>query len=973
MNETILNGLLNLFAIFTSLAKIETGQARNTIVSYLTCHLGIHSHKEYLNIFDEIQKVYSDPDIRISKENVIINVCKQLKPKLKSKDQGLLLLRFMEFAHNNDNGLNRYVMIFQKIAEIFDIEKTDFEHLYAFIVGKTSSHILTINSHTSSEEGNHIYRKGLEGNIRVLELTQFGQTVFTYQGNESIYINDTPLTPGLFYSWRQNDVIKSPFFLPVYYCELLEVFNPSEQKNEIILSGREIEFQSKGNSKGGIHNFSFDLKSGQLVAIMGGNNKDKSTLLNLLNGTLIPQKGKICLNGHPIHELKSKSLIGFVPQEDVLIEDLTVYQNLWYAARLCLANLSRHEIKDRILALLKDLDLLEIKDQTVGAPNRKNLGEGERKRLNIALELIREPDILFVDEPTLGLSPFDSEKIILLLKEQTYRGRLVVISVQQPSTEIYKLFDHLWLLDSDGYPIYDGDPTEAINYLKQIALYTNPDTRPSNSCRDINPEQILLFINAKKIDDEGIPTSMRKMEPEEWHKLYLSNRPKLQEIKSSPLPANPQKKSCVLSQFRIFLGRTFRTKLANKKYLGIALLAAPILALIVALLTRYKPDENYLLVTNKNLVTYIFLSVIMVTFIGLNISAEEILKDQTSFIRDRFLRLSRGSYLFSKIFYLFCLSAIQSLLFTLIGNVLIRIGWEMFPAWWIMLWATAFLANLTSLLVSQSMRSVTSIYVLIPFLLIPQILLSGAVIRFDDMSKMSAQRNIVPPICEIIPSRWAFEALVTEQYRNNSYKRLLFQEEKDNYLAHYYFHVHADVVRNLITSSSSSPEEQKDKFQTIHNELNNLADIARIPPYAEEEEYTAYLNRVKKALRTHQDSCQTLLENKKRYIIHERGSKWLNTLKNEHHNTALEQLVINSNTSNLFQVAHNHIYPKIGQIYFEPENHWGLAPFYSHEKKLGDRVFPTYLFNLMVLGCFSLLIILAILADFPGRFLRKKD
>ena len=130
-------------------------------------------------------------------------------------------------------------------------------------------------------------------------------------------------------------------------------------------------------------------------------------------------------------------------------------------------------------------------------------------------------------------------------------------------------------------------------------------------------------------------------------------------------------------------------------------------------------------------------------------------------------------------FYLLCISAIQSLLFIVVGNLLIGIGSEMFLTWWITLWATSFLANLTGLILSQSLNSIVAIYITIPLLLIPQILLCGLVVKFDDLSRSASSRNIVPLIGEFIPSRWAFEALVTEQFRNNSYNRLFFTVEKE--------------------------------------------------------------------------------------------------------------------------------------------------------------------------------------------------
>ena len=164
MNETILNGLLNLFAIFASLAKIESDQARQAVNSYLTSHFGIRSHKEYMELFDEIQSVYDDPDFDIDRESVIINVCNQLKPKLIAEDQLLLLLRFMEFAHGNNEGLNENLAIFHKIATIFNIDTDTFDNLYAFVVGKKFPlHNLRSTLMIAIKTSNHIYRRGLEG------------------------------------------------------------------------------------------------------------------------------------------------------------------------------------------------------------------------------------------------------------------------------------------------------------------------------------------------------------------------------------------------------------------------------------------------------------------------------------------------------------------------------------------------------------------------------------------------------------------------------------------------------------------------------------------------------------------------------------------------------------------------------------------------------------------------------------------
>jgi ABC-type multidrug transport system ATPase subunit len=243
--------------------------------------------------------------------------------------------------------------------------------------------------------------------------------------------------------------------------------------------GRDINFRFP-NSDNGMHNLSFTMHNGELLAIMGGSGTGKTTLLSILNGSLIPQEGTITINGHSIAEPAAKALIGFVPQDDLLIEELTVYQNLWFTAKLCFEGMSPEEIDRRVMKTLKDLGLDAAKDLKVGSAINKYISGGQRKRLNIALELIREPAILFLDEPTSGLSSADTEKVINLLKEQTLKGKLIIVNIHQPSSDVYKLFDRLWLLDKGGYPVFDGNPIDAITYFKEAANYADAETvRPA--------------------------------------------------------------------------------------------------------------------------------------------------------------------------------------------------------------------------------------------------------------------------------------------------------------------------------------------------------------------------------------------------------------------------------------------------------------------------------------------------------------
>ena len=655
----------------------------------------------------------------------------------------------------------------------------------------------------------------------------------------------------------------------------------------------------------------------------------------------------------------------------MLIEELTVYQNLLYTARLCFARLTDEEIGQRVEKVLKELDLEEIKGLEVGSPIRKTISGGQRKRLNIALELIREPAILYLDEPTSGLSSSDSEKVIMLLKEQTHRGKLVVVNIHQPSSEIYKLFDRLWLLDRGGYPIYDGNPIEAITYFKQAAKYTDPDISVCSVCGNVNPELILNIIDSKKIDDSGNQTNIRKFTPEEWHAEYLASRSAFSPVEEEALPKNQQKKPSWFKQFLIFLERNIRTKLTNKQYLTITLLEAPLLALIVALLTRYMDGDEYTLLANKNFVSYIFMSVIVVSFMGLSISAEEIIKDRTILKREHFLRLSRSSYLTSKMVYLLAVSGLQSLLFIGVGNAIIGVGSEMFGTWWSILWATSFLANLTGLILSQTMSSVVAIYITIPLLLIPQILLCGLVIKFDDLNTRASDENIVPLIGEVIPSRWAFEALMVEQFCDNAYNRPYFPIEKEKYLAQYYENVHLPEVRSLVEQIVL--KDDPDKRKTVENELAVLSRAARIAPRMEGEGYLAYLDKVDAALHERAHNFTAYLDQIQQERGRKEGTEQLMKMKKAHHNMAIEDLVMGTGGRHLYKEANHRIYPAIGQVYVEPDNRFGRAAFYSHEKNWAGYHISTYKFNLLVIGFFALLSIIAIFAEFPGRFLKRDE
>jgi ABC-type multidrug transport system ATPase subunit len=727
-----------------------------------------------------------------------------------------------------------------------------------------------------------------------------------------------------------------------------------------------------------MHDLSFTLRNGELLAIMGGSGTGKTTLLSLLNGSLKPQQGTITINGHDISEPDAKNLIGYVPQDDLLIEELTVYQNLWFTAKLCFEGMSDAEIDSRVMKTLKDLGLDAAKDLKVGSAINKYISGGQRKRLNIALELIREPSVLFLDEPTSGLSSTDTEKVINLLKEQTYKGKLIVVNIHQPSSDVYKLFDRLWLLDKGGYPVFDGNPIDAITYFKTAANYVDAATSTCPTCGNVNPEIVLNIIDEKALNSSGEISDERKMTPQEWHELYLKNRKQLDKVNVSAVPPSDQKKPNAFKQFLIFLRRNFNTKITNLQYLCITLLEAPLLAVVCGLLTRFAPPEGYSVMENKNLVSYFFMSVIVATFIGMSGSAEEIIKDRSLLKREKFLSLSHSSYIWSKIVYMAGVSLLQTLLFITIGNYIMGLQ-GLFWTWWIVLFVTSLLSNLVGLLLSQCLSSVVAIYISIPLLLIPQILLCGLVVSFSDLTPKSTTGN-VPVIGDIIPSRWAYEALAVTSYTDNSYEKPFFDIHKEKYETQFYnlgyLYELQSQLETMNDEATHGKEVNPDHLEIIKTNLPHLTQVCGMEAYNGDFSYNSlkdYLGKSEEILSKRSNKATLAADAKMASMIREQGKDAMLDLKRNNYNIRLEEFVIGADNARMLDVVNHVIVPRTSIIFLTPQSRIGRAPFYSSEKIVGSWHIKTLWFNMCVMLFMCVIVALFLFADWPGKLIRKSE
>lgn len=953
MTDVILSSFISLFALFGKEEQVDEARAKDMLVNYLRRHFGVRNTDVYIDLYDDMRMAYDMAD-NIDSRQTVTTICNGLQGEIRAKEKSLLLLRLMEFCGYSEE---RHNVIFRTMSECFNISEEQYKDFRDFVSNKPTDKVMIHKLDNT------------DGELRTLFNPATGDLLFTYLGNDEVLFNDVPVLSGAYQVWLQSSVLKSKKSRPLYYSTIVDAYNRAN--GEIVSSQQTIEFCGRDinfrfpNSDNGMHDLSFTLRSYELLAIMGGSGTGKTTLLSLLNGTLRPQQGTITINGHDISEPEAKDLIGFVPQDDLLIEELTVYENLWFTAKLCFEGMPDQEIDKRVMNTLKVLGLDAAKDLKVGSAINKFISGGQRKRLNIALELIREPAVLFLDEPTSGLSSADTETVINLLKEQTMKGKLIIVNIHQPSSDVYKLFDRLWLLDKGGYPVFDGNPIDAITYFKEKANYADAETSACPTCGNVNPEIVLNIIDEKALNSSGELSDERKTTPQEWHELYLNGRENFDFPVISDVPHSDQKKPGAFKQFIIYLHRNIKTKITNVQWLCIALLEAPLLAFICSLLTRYAPPEGYTVMDNKNLVSYFFMAVIVATFIGMSGSAEEIIKDRALLKREKFLHLSYSSYIWSKIVFTAGLSLIQTLLFIVVGNFIMGLH-GLFFVWWLILFVTALLSNLIGLLLSKKLDSVVAIYISIPLLLIPQILLCGLVVDFSDLTPKSKTGN-VPIIGDLIPSRWAYEALAVTSFTDNLYEKPFFDLDKEKYESLYYNMGFLYELESQLETMKDEERRGKDvnpeHIRVIRENLPVLTEYCGMQPYQGDYSYDSlkkFMNEAEDLLSQRSNKVTLEADAKMSALIREIGKDAVLQLKRDNFNIRLEDFAVGGGNGRTLSVVDGAIVPRSAFIYLTPQSKMGRAPFYSSEKVLGTWHIKTLWFNMgvMMLMCILLAIIL---------------
>src|SRR6056297_39489 len=535
MSEPILKALMQLFAIIAHPTS-SAGERRKIVEYFLNRQINKEATKQYLDVFDEYYAIHleklkekSKRKKRTSSSSVrVLKICTEINEELTQKQKNVVLFRLLEFIKSGGEVTEQEMAFVTTVADTFNIPQEEFKLIKEFVLQPfeeltPSKEMLIIDSNKefSDPQIKHIYSPKLHGELRIIEVQSTSMYFARYIGKSEIYLNGQLLEQDKVYVLNVGASIRSSKIRSIYYGDIISRFNIDRIGSRITFQANNIHYQFHSGDIG-IHPMSFSEESGKMVGIMGASGAGKSTLLNVLNGSYKPTDGEILINGINIHKDKEKieGLIGYVSQDDLLIEELTVFQNLYYNAKLCFANYTKEELESTVNNTLEDLGLYDIKNMVVGSPLNKKISGGQRKRLNIALELIREPAVLFLDEPTSGLSSRDSENIMDLLKELTLKGKLVFAVIHQPSSDIFKMFDKLLILDNGGYLIYDGDPIDSIQYFKTKVQHADWNESECPECGNVNPEQVFNIVETSVLDEYGKVTHTRKISPLQWSEYF---------------------------------------------------------------------------------------------------------------------------------------------------------------------------------------------------------------------------------------------------------------------------------------------------------------------------------------------------------------------------------------------------------------------------------------------------------------------
>jgi len=536
---------------------------------------------------------------------------------------------------------------------------------------------------------------------------------------------------------------------------------PRDRRGNVTLEARGIGVTVAGGRRL-LADVDLAILPGELVGLMGPSGAGKSTLISALNGYQPPSAGTVTINGRDVYDTydEFRGLIGYVPQDDIMHADLTVGEALYFTARLRLpTDFSDAEIHQRIAKVLGDLGLQGSEHTRIGNAERRGISGGQRKRVNVAMELLTDPPLLFLDEPTSGLSSEDALTLMRLLRELADGGKTVILTIHQPSLDVYRLMDNLIVI---GKEPRSSDPGRLAYFgpaHPDAITFFEPDWSDRGGDGPPSPEAVLRGLGSRPMREW-----VERYEASDIRRMFVRQRLGRRSAgKASQL--RRRRPVGTVHQFLTLLRRGFSIKLKDRWNTGILLLQAPLIALLIGLVFGPKLSSD---LTVKDFAgvatataTTMFLLGVAALWFGCSNSAREIVAESAIYRRERMVGLGIPSYLASKITILGGLCGFQCLV------LLVIVGWlGSLAASWPWLLVSLFVASLVGvaigLVVSAAARTAEVAAAALPLVILPLVIIGGVLLPLPELPRSPVPTNLV---AQLMPSRWVFEALMLPEAR----------------------------------------------------------------------------------------------------------------------------------------------------------------------------------------------------------------
>lgn len=494
-----------------------------------------------------------------------------------------------------------------------------------------------------------------------------------------------------------------------------------------------VKDRTTGEPRNLLSNISVSVLPGELVALMGPSGSGKTTLLNIMAGINSATHGCVKYDGVPIQagDIEATTHTGYVPQDDLLYGELTVAESLYYSTRYRVPNsVSDSQIRHKVNEVCDVLGLdARIRDTLIGSPEKKTLSGGQRKRVNLAMELVTDPLVLFLDEPTSGLSSRDTRVVVDALRDLATNMCIpVIVTIHQPSLKVYQTFDKVLYL-KDGCVVYYGNAF---------------------------PDGVSYFIQNEAPELAGADAVMEELEDRDTHaaaleytrssacQKFVTQRSQLLgnlHHGTMGLPAARATESWISQVIHASL-RYGKCRIRDWQALLIQIMQGPLVGILLGVgLASVRVN------------TPLFLFVFVAVWFGTNNTARELVDERTLFRREKRSGAAVGAMLLSKLGMNSLVTLIQCILLVVMANLFLDLTLNLGLAICIC-WLASLVGISLGLLISALAKTDVAAIVITPLVLIPFILFGGLLAPIDDL-KTGAKS-----ITQVMPTRWGYEAMV---------------------------------------------------------------------------------------------------------------------------------------------------------------------------------------------------------------------